>query len=58
MAKIEEGAFRQYRDGQDRMTAEEYMRDREVLRQAINDLEARMSRLEERLIGVNTNPPS
>ena len=58
MAKIEEGAFRQYRDGQDRMTAEEYMRDREVLRQAVNDLEARITLLEERLMGVNINPPS
>lgn len=39
MAKIDEGTFREYTDGQDRLTAQEYMRDREVLRQAINDNE-------------------
>ena len=53
-AKIDEGAFRQYRDGQDRMTAEEYMREREVLRLAINDLEERMILLEARLNTENT----
>ena len=38
-ARIDERAFRSYTDGQDRMTAQEYMRDRNVLREAINDLE-------------------
>ena len=41
MAKIGDNAFRNYKDGQDRMTAQEYMRDREVLKGAINDLEDR-----------------
>ena len=39
MARIDERAFRSYIDGQDRMTAQEYMRDRNILREAINDLE-------------------
>ena len=39
MARIEETAFRQYVDGRDRMTAQEYMRDREIIRQSVNDLE-------------------
>ena len=60
MAAINEGTFRQYRDGQDRMTAEEYMREREVLRLAINDLEDRLSALEGRLAvsGANEETPS
>ena len=57
MAKINEGTFRQYVDGQDRMTAEEYMREREVLRLAINDLEERLANLEGRL-AVNTQTPT
>ncbi|MGM9949780.1 MAG: glycosyl hydrolase family 28-related protein [Ruminococcus sp.] len=46
MAYIDDRAFKIYIDGQDRMTAEEYMRDREVLRQAINDLEDKYSVLD------------
>ena len=45
-AKIDERAFRSYTDGQDRMTAAEYMRDREVVRQAVNDLEDKISVLD------------
>ena len=45
-AKIDERAFRSYVDGQDRMTAQEYMRDREILRKAVNDLEDRILLLE------------
>lgn len=44
MAKIGENAFRQYKDGQDRMTALEYMRDREILRLGVNDLEDKIDR--------------
>lgn len=39
MAKIDSSVFKEYIDGRDRMTAQEYMRDREVFRQSINDLE-------------------
>lgn len=39
MAKISETMFRKYVDGQDRITAQEYMREREVLRLALNDAE-------------------
>ena len=39
MARIENTVFKDYVDGRDRMTAQEYMRDREVFRQSINDLE-------------------
>lgn len=46
MAKIDERAFRSYTDGQDRMTAAEYMRDREIVRQAVNDLEDRFANIE------------
>lgn len=39
MARINEGTFRSYTDGQDRMSAKEYMREREIIRLAINDAE-------------------
>lgn len=39
MAKIGEGTFRTYTDGLDRMTAPEYMREREIIRIAINDID-------------------
>ena len=57
-AKIDERAFRSYTDGQDRMTAQEYMRDREILRQAINDFEDRLAELEILLATNNDNTPS
>lgn len=43
MAVIDENAFKQYEDGKDRMTAQEYSRDRETLRLAINDIEERLA---------------
>lgn len=44
MAQIEEGVFRTYRDGtQERMTAADYNRDREIIRQAINDVDRKVS---------------
>lgn len=47
MARIDERIFKQYIDGRDRMTAAEYMRDREVFRQAINDMEDRYNMIED-----------
>lgn len=41
MARISEKVFRNYTDGQDRMSAKEYMQDRETFRMAINDIEDR-----------------
>ena len=45
MARIDERIFKQYIDGRDRMTAAEYMRDREVLRLAINETEDKLERM-------------
>lgn len=45
MAQIEEGVFRSYRNG-DRMTDADYNRDREIIRQAINDLDRQVQQFQ------------
>lgn len=47
LARIDEGAFKYYEDGKDRMTAQEYMRDREILRLTVNDLEDKYENIED-----------
>lgn len=46
MARIDERQFKIYVDGQNRMTADDYMRDREIVRQAVNDLEDKYAALD------------
>lgn len=57
MAKIPEGTFRSYTDGQDRMSAPEYMRDREIIRRAINDAEDKIEQNsgDEKFQAINEN---
>ncbi|MBU8770337.1 hypothetical protein [Cytobacillus oceanisediminis] len=51
MARIDKGVFRQWRDGE-RMTAEEYAKDREILSTAINDFQGEVDVLKTTISAV------